>query len=139
MALSASVSAQDGTIGVAYAVDTEEDDLAYKMLKYAVRTGSGEWDIVVVDESASVGTYCSLTYNADGDPLIAYYAIQSHTGRRLENLKLARRTDTGWELETVAEAGNVGRDNTLWVDSTGAPHIVTYNDTTNEILHYVYR
>ena len=139
MAISAAVSPVDGTIGVAYAVETEEDGLRYKLLKYAYRDEGGAWHPVVVDESASVGTYCSLTFSAAGEPIIAYHVIRSHTGRQLDDLKLAWRKANGWERETVAEAGIVGKSNTLWVDSSGAPHIVTYNDTTNEILHYVKR
>jgi hypothetical protein len=139
MALSAAVSPVDGTLGVAYAVEMQEGELTYKTLKYAYRDLSGIWHPVVVDETASVGTHCSLSFSSNGEPLVAYYAIKSHTGRELDNLKLAWRKSTGWERETVAEAGVVGRYNTLWVDSEGDPHIVTYNDTTNEILHYVKR
>jgi hypothetical protein len=139
VAISAAISPLDGTIAVAYAVDTEEDGLEYKMLKYAYRDSNGDWYAVVVDESASVGTYCSLAFTSEGAPLIAYYAIISHSDSKLDDLKFARWTATGWEKETVAEAGIVGKNNTLWVDSEDAPHIITYNDTTNEILHYVYR
>ena len=139
LAISGAVSPLDGTIAVAYAMAVEDDGRTYTVLKYAYRDASAVWHPVIVDESASVGTHCSLSFSSDGEPVIAYYAIQSHTGYELDNLRFAWRTDTGWERETVAEAGNVGKNNTLWVDSEGAPHIVTYNDTTNEILHYVKR
>jgi hypothetical protein len=139
MAISAAVSPVDGTIAVAYAVETEEDGHTYKMLKYAYRHTDGTWHSVVVDESASVGTYCSLAFSPDGEPVIAYHAIQSHAGYDLNDLKLAWRKASGWERETVAQAGMVGKDNTLWIDADGAPNIVTYNDTTNEILYYVKR
>jgi hypothetical protein len=139
MAISAAVSPADGTIAVAYAVETEENDHTYVMLKYAYRDTDGNWHPVVVDESASVGTYCSLAFAPNGEPVIAYHAIKSHAGYDLNDLKLAWRKASGWERETVAQAGIVGKDNTLWIDVDGAPNIVTYNDTTNEILYYVKR
>jgi hypothetical protein len=139
MAISAAVSPLDGTIGVAYAVETEEDGLSYKMLKYAYRDADGVWYPTIVDESASVGTYCSLAFSPTGEPVIAYHAIQSHTGYDLNDLKLAWKKSGTWERETVAQAGIVGKNNTLWIDADGAPNIVTYNDTTNEILYYVKR
>jgi hypothetical protein len=139
MAISAAVSPIDGAIAVAYAVETEEDGHSYKMLKYAYRDTDGNWHPVVVDESASVGIYCSLAFSAEGEPLIAYHAIESHSGYDLGDLKLAWKTASGWERETVAQAGIVGKYNTLWIDADDAPNIVTYNDTTNEILYYVKR
>jgi hypothetical protein len=144
-AISAAVSPLDGTIGVAYAVETEEDELSYIMLKYAYRDTDGSWHPVVVDQTASVGTYCSLAFSPEGDPVIAYHAIQSHSGYDLYDLKLAWGKTSGWELETVAQAGVVGTNNTLWIDADGAPNIVTLkvnsidNEMTNEILYYVKR
>lgn len=140
VAVSGAVSPVDGAIGVAYAVELDDGDRKYKYLKYAYRDDAGMWHRTIVDESASVGTHCSLSFSDDGDPIIAYYAEKAHTGRDLENLRLTTwMEDSGWERETVASAGLVGKYNSLWVDSEGAPHIVTYNDTTNEILHYVKR
>lgn len=139
MAISGAVSPQDGTLAVAYAMEVEDGGRRYILLKYAYRDTAGVWQTTIVDESASVGTHCSLSFSPDGQPVIAYYAIQSHSGYELDDLKLAWRKSTGWEIETVAEAGVVGKNNTLWVDSEGAPHVVTYNDSTNEILHYVKR
>jgi hypothetical protein len=136
-AISAAVSS-DGTIGVAYAVYLEEDDLNRHELRYAHRDINGVWHPVVVDSSASVGTHCSLAFTNSGEPCIAYYTIKSHTGTTLQyRLRFASHGASGWAHENVELSGNVGNFNNLWFDSKDAPHIVTYDDSTNEILHLV--
>ncbi len=136
-AISAAVSS-DGTIGVAYAVFLEEGNLDRHELRYAHRDMDGVWHPVVVDSSASVGTHCSLAFTNSGEPCIAYYTIKSHTGTTIQyRLRFASHSASGWAHENVELSGNVGNFNNLWFDSNDAPHVVTYNDSTNEILHLV--
>jgi hypothetical protein len=139
-AISAAVAA-DGTVGVAFALILNNEDERYKrhVLKYAQLNVDGNWVVEIVDNTASVGTHCSLAFSADNEPLIAYYAIKSHTQYDLNDLRFAWRDNDTWEQEPVAQAGDVGWYNNLWVDSEGYPHIITHKRSPKEIRHYVKR
>jgi hypothetical protein len=139
-AISAAV-AQDGTVGVAYAILLEDEDEIYSryLLKYAERDTQGDWNLNLADETASVGTHCALAFSTDNEPLIAYYAIKSHSQSDLNELRFAWRSSGSWQQETVASAGDIGRYNNLWVDANGYPNIVTYKSSSKEIRHYVKR
>lgn len=133
--------ASDGTVGVAYALVLDEEDEANKrhVLKYAERDADGNWHSEIADNTASVGTHCSLAFSADNEPLIAYYAIKTHTQYDLQDLRFAWRSNGTWDQDPVAQAGDVGWYNNLWVDSAGLPHIITHKRSPKEIRHYVRR
>jgi hypothetical protein len=81
-------------------------------------------------------------------PAIAYYQLETYSGRELNNLYLARfyaypsanQTEseevqwiTGWRTDPVAEIGSIGLHNTLWFDVGGKAHIGSYSQTAETI------
>ncbi len=92
------------------------------------------WTVETVDDSVSCGSYCSLAFNSQGQPAIAYYEIRSHTGYTLQNLKFARYIGDTWQTERVAQSGDIGKFNNLWFDGNDRAHIGTYSASQDEIL-----
>lgn len=89
-------------------------------LYYALQDETG-WHIEVVDATPSEDA--SLVLDPGGGAVIAYY------DRWNADLKLARAGDSGWQLEVVDAAGDVGRSASLVVDATGGVQ-VAYLDAT---------
>ena len=153
-------------LGVAYYIvrcDDLDGDNVYEThaLRYADNS-SGSWAIQTVDDSTKTGKHPSLSFDEDGLPAIAYYQLESYSGRELNNLYLSRfysyvspNTDdgltdslvnessedepvdvpviSGWRTETVAETGNIGLYNSLWFDLGGKAHISSYSSTAETI------
>jgi hypothetical protein len=133
VALSAARFAGDDTLAVAYAVKENNGVNTVYYLKYAYFQNN-TWTAETVDNSVSCGSYCSLAFNSQGQPAIAYYEIRSHTGYTLQNLKYARSTGTVWQTEMVAQSGDIGKFNNLWFDGNDRAHIGTYSASQNEIV-----
>ena len=133
VALSASRYASDDTLAVAYAVKENNGVNTVYYLKYAVFENNS-WTVEIVDESASCGSYCSLAFDSQGQPAIAYYEIRSHTGYTLQNLKFARYSEDTWQIERVAQSGDIGKFNNLWFDGNDRAHIGTYSASLDEII-----
>ena len=102
-------------------------------LRFATNRG-GQWSTEIVDEATWCGTHCSLAFTADGQPAIAYFDEQSHSGRIHQFLKYAEFNGLQWNHESALEYGGVGRFNSLWFDDGGVPNICTYSDEDNEIV-----
>jgi len=84
----------DEFLGVAYYVvqcdDLDSDDLfETHVLRYA-DNASGSWAIQTVDDATKTGKYPSLSFDEDGLPAIAYYQLETYSGRELNNLYLSR-------------------------------------------------
>jgi hypothetical protein len=133
VALSAAQFAGDDTLAVAYAVKENNGVNTVYYLKYAVFQNN-TWTVETVDNSVSCGSYCSLAFNSQGQPAIAYYEIRSHTGYTLQNLKYARYTGDSWQTEIIAQSGDIGKFNNLWFDGNDRAHIGTYSASQNEII-----
>ena len=134
--LSAAVDS-DGTPAAAYFMQDIDRDGDYPdHLRYASLNGDGQWVVSVVDDSAQCGDYCSLAFDAQNRPAIAYFDIsaRSATYRVHNDLKYARFNGTGWQIETVATAGDIGQYNTLWFDAGGTPFICTYEMNEQQIV-----
>jgi hypothetical protein len=120
-----------GKLAVAYYVEGEYEDALgthEKLLKYAVQNGSG-WTIMIVDESVQCGRFCSLSFNEQGYPAIAYYAARNHSGSTtLQDLKFAEYNGSAWITETVSAEGDIGHHNTLLFDRNGTAYICTYSE-----------
>ena len=135
IALSAARSKADDTLAVAYAVKENNGVNTVYYLKFA-QFKSNSWQVATVDDSASCGSYCSLAFDSAGQPAIAYYEIRSHTGRTLQNLKLAQLTGGTWQTEPVAQSGDIGKYNNLWFDGNDHACITTYSASQDAIFLY---
>ncbi len=121
-------------LAIAYSVrlPNPEPDNGHR-LQYATNRG-GAWRSRIVDEATWCGSHCSLAFTDEGQPAIAYYDEQSHSGRLHRFLKYAEYNGLRWNHESAEEYGSVGRYNTLWFNDRGVPHICTFSDEDNEIL-----
>ena len=129
----------DGNLSVAYYVvdfvDTATNEVSPACLRYAAepQVVGGDWHIMMVDDTSLCGQYPSLAFNSQGDPFIAYYAVESYSGYPLENLNLAKKTGLVWEKEVVAQEGNIGLYNTLWFNPEDRPVVCSYSQTEQTI------
>jgi hypothetical protein len=126
-----------GKLCVAYYVESQYTDshgmTHQQCLKYAAKNGSS-WTNTLVDESTLCGKYCSLAFDAEGNPAIAYYSMQNHSGSiTLNDLMLARHDGTSWKKETVSSTGDIGNYNTLWFDESDKTCICTYSNSDQAI------
>jgi hypothetical protein len=133
---------KSGNPCVAYYVESQYTDshgmTHQKCLKYATKTSSS-WTATLVDESTLCGKYCSLAFDLSGNPAIAYYSLQNHSGSiDLKDLKLASSNGTSWSSEAVASEGDIGMYNTLWIDESGKTYICTYSNT-DDAIYLFYR
>jgi uncharacterized repeat protein (TIGR01451 family) len=69
--------------------------------------------------------------DGDGYPHISYY--EGYNG----DLRYAYQDDSGWHIETVDSAGDVGRYTSIALDGSGYPHISFY-DATRGGLKYAH-
>tara|TARA_R110002096_G_scaffold436051_2_gene666340 strand:- start:88338 stop:92201 length:3864 start_codon:yes stop_codon:yes gene_type:complete len=120
-------------------------------VRYAVASGSeprggSDWAIELVDEAAvspedaqadvltiplGTGLFVELTRDNNDTPILAYY------DRVNGDLKLAREAaGGGFDVETLAEGGDVGWYPSIDVDDAGIVH-ASYVDAVNQDLLYV--
>ena len=83
---------------------------------------------VEMDESS----HTSIALDSQGYPHISY-----HNGTN-DDLRYAYKDASGWHIETVDSAGDVGYYTSIALDSQGFPHI-SYYDETNGDLKYAYK
>ena len=101
---------------------------------YARWTGSG-WDNQTVDYSSDMMGYYSLVLDANDNPHVSYYIGWIQYFETGQDLKYARWTGNGWELQTLDTDGNVGYWNSLALDNNGNPHITYFNNDTGFIKY----
>jgi hypothetical protein len=111
------------------------------------------WNIVTVQDAAdymgapSYGQYASLKYNADGDPLIAFYANSTVTMID-DGLNYAYRVTSGgncgvgsaaekWQCDTVDSGDSVGQYASLDLSYLGTAFIAYYDGGAGN-LRYAY-
>ncbi len=119
-----------GRLVAAYYVESEYEDATGFTHGYCLKmavAGSTGWETTVVDEQARCGQYCSLSFDRDGHPAVAYRVLESHSGNvQYMDLRYGIRTGTKWVTETVASAGDIGLYNTLWFDADNTAYISSY-------------
>ena len=116
---------EDGKLHISYCDDLDENDFN---LKYATNF-SGDWKITVVDDSASVGEYTSITLDDNGDTHIAYF------DRSNLDLKYATNKSGTWFAEIAIPDGDAGILNSIGVDKDVFVHIAFVN-YTDDIFNY---
>jgi putative cofactor-binding repeat protein/parallel beta-helix repeat protein len=102
-------------------------------LKYARWTGS-QWETQTVDSAGNVGYFCSLSLDFNGNPRVSY-CDTSNINSSIAILKFAAWTGSSWNIQVVDSAGDVGRFDSLALDSRGNAHI-SYYDGMNGHLKY---
>ena len=70
-----------------------------------------------------MGRDTSLALDASGRPHISYLDSTN------KDLKYAFYDGSGWQIQTVDSAGEVGEHNSLALDASGQPHISYYDGT----------
>lgn len=117
---------------------TDKPHIAYQEgipnfdLKYASLLDSG-WEIQNVDSFGYVGFFASLALDMNDNPKISY--VEMINGSQNNSLKFASWEGTKWTIEVVDSTGDVGRFNSLDLDSNGNAYI-SYFDGMNGILKY---
>ena len=127
--------ADDGTIGVAYFLQRlNEDAFFLDHLRYTTLSSEGEWETSLVDYASYCGNYCTLTFDANQQPAIAYIDKKPYTEYRMRNnAKLARLVDGEWKSEFVATDGEVGFYNSLWFGVNNRAFVCTYDQEIRAI------
>ena len=99
----------DGNPGIAYGLSG---------MRYARHNGTS-WIIEEIDRSASPS---DLAFDWNGRPAIVYTAGNGNS----PDVRLARRTPTGWSIEVVKARADPFSGPSLAFDNTGSP-VVVYN------------
>jgi hypothetical protein len=123
-----------GVLGVAYYIKHCTDGRSdTNFMKYASHDGMS-WNVQTVDDTIQCGKYPSLSFDSLGNPAIAYYEMESHSGYDLRNLRLARYQDGSWsDRDRIASEGDIGLYNNLWFDDHDEPVITSYSNTDKSI------
>jgi hypothetical protein len=130
-------------------------DITNDALKYAVWTEdpfNASWDFVTISAGSVFyhpGTYTSLKFTPDGNPVIAYYAYSSVANTSY--LKLAQKvtsggncgvgTDAGkWQCDTVDSATGVGLGKYASLDLRydGAVYLAYYDEILGNLKYAYY-
>ncbi len=131
--ISAARSGED-YLAVAYYVKSCKNKDDANLLRYA-KEQSSAWVLQTVDDSVKAGNYCSLAFSSSGKPAIAYYALESYSGRDLKDLYIAQLNENSWDLEVVASTGDIGLYNNLLFDGE-SPIIISYSGTDRTIYAF---
>ncbi|MFQ5554900.1 MAG: hypothetical protein ACE5GC_05970 [Acidimicrobiia bacterium] len=99
-------------------------------LKFAMRDGDA-WSIETIDADGDTGRYSSLAFDADGNPHVSYFLLDSRTSG---TVRYATNRGGTWETADVdalddVRTGFTGarRITSLALDAEGSPHVV-YSD-----------
>jgi hypothetical protein len=96
----------------------ENDDL----LKYAVKSSNGNWNVMTVDSGKYSGLFTSLAIDSSNNPHISYHGFAQ--GLTNGDLKYAVKSSNGnWTTEVVDSDGDTGLFTSLAIDSSNNPHI----------------
>ncbi|TCS40223.1 hypothetical protein [Reinekea marinisedimentorum] len=112
--------------------DDERDDDWHK-LHYLTQTASG-WTVEPLYTTKQIGQYPSLAFDGEGNPMIAYYEIETYSGSELTNLAVAYKEDGSWDLQEVSNYSDIGKYNQLKITDEGKALLVSYYDAGNSIL-----
>jgi hypothetical protein len=109
-------------MAVAYYVTQNSYGNRNNVLKYAEQTSMG-WQSFTVDKSCYCGNYCSLTFDNNGEPVIAYQAEKTRSNIPLNQLKIAHRGLSLWKsyfcsaiVDNFSIIENIGVDNAIHVN-----------------------
>jgi hypothetical protein len=104
----------------------------YTDLKYATNA-SGSWVTQTIDSAGYTGTFTSIAVDSDNKVHISYG--DWNNGWNNFDLKYATNATGSWAIQTIDSVGDVGKFNSIAVDSNKMVHI-SYHDATNGDLKY---
>jgi len=109
-------------------------DCTNRALKYTYRDGA-TWHMETLD-TVLAGWYTSLALDETGSPKIAYatWFSPSNYYDEVDDLKYAWKDAGGWQIETIHEGPGIGRHTSLFLDTTGYPH-VSYTNAYGDLYH----
>lgn len=121
----------DNTPAVAYWQAAPINGL--KFARNPLMDGSGVWQLSIVDTSAAVGQYASLSMLSNSLPGISYYDQTN------QDLKFATNPTTigvgTWTWIVVNSTSNVGLFTSLATLSDGTPGIAYKNETAQDLMY----
>ena len=129
-------NANQEKMAVAYYVTQNAYGCRNNVLMYAEQSYN-EWQSIVVDKSCYCGNYCSLTFDNNGEPIIAYRADKTRSQIPLNHLKIARRKSGVWKrffcnTNNSGTVKNLGIDNTIHVENNSI-YITSFSGDTHRI------
>lgn len=126
----------DGYLAVAFYTTNYVNDEGKTMLQlhYLEQTSDGWQALETMNTGVQIGQYPSLAFDPDGDPIIAYYEIESYAGNERNNLKVARKKNDSWYLEEVSTLSDIGKYNQLTVTDEGKAILVSYYATDGTVV-----
>lgn len=87
-------------------------------VEYYSLDADGNWTVEAVGSGPQTYQFgVSVAIAADGTPYITYYSQQD------DDLAIAVRTDTGWDIDFIEQDGDVGLFSELLIDETGRFHV----------------
>jgi PKD repeat protein len=113
-------------------------DQSHDDLKYAAYNGSA-WTIQAVDQAGTVGGSSSLALDSAGNPSISYLDYTNFFPDYMNSyLKYAAYNGSAWKIQTVNQAGVVGRYSSLALDGAGNPAISYSSGTVGDLKYAAY-
>jgi hypothetical protein len=101
---------------------------------YATRV-DGAWTTEVIAAEVFLGTDLDIAVDAQRVPHVSYHA---YTGSGIDELRYADRTGGSWTVVDVDPTNNdVGKYNSIAIDSQGRPHIAYYDETLADLKYAV--
>lgn len=130
----------DPKAGIALALDIDSDDLvhlAYQQaddldLMYMVQAG-GSWTSELIESTGATGYYPDLILDSAGRPYVSYYSAEAPA-----SIRVARKTASNWEIETVEEVNQLGLGTGISLDADQYPHLVYQKGDVLD-LRYAYK
>ncbi|MDZ7815343.1 MAG: hypothetical protein U5N86_04840 [Planctomycetota bacterium] len=107
---------EDGSLNITYPTDSKSD------------SKNDNWTNMVLDDQGNVGMFCSVTLSELwSEPYISYYDA---TNGQLKLAHYDHLAET-WVFETVPYDGDLGRNTSIVVDSSGRPAIACQENSVN--------
>jgi hypothetical protein len=108
-------------------------DLNNFFAMYATRV-NGAWTTEVIQASVFLGTDLDIAVDAQDVPHVTFHIFTAGS----DELRYGVRTGGGWTVEDVDPGNNdVGKYNSIAIDSQGRPHVVYWDETATDLKYAV--
>jgi hypothetical protein len=107
----------------------------YDDLYYVCQRADGSWPTPSVDDAVdaagNVGAFTSLAFDSNSIPYISYYDFGE------DNLKLAKKKSSGWEITTLDTGGDTGLYTSLAVRPSDNRIFISYIDASDALVRII--